>query len=252
MAKPFYDRLNSYFAQVGAALRGEADAASIFPNSTDIGFSRERIYVDFLRNHLPSGCDVQLGGFLFSLDGQESKQIDVMVTADVCPQFNFINRDKQGKTFSCVDGTLAVASLKSNLDTTQLYDALDNLASIPSKTPLDGRVPPFLNLPDYPIWPFKIIYAPKGISLETLAKSLFIYYLEHRDIPETHRANLVHVAGQGCIIQQGAWRVLWDSTDVVGLLYAISNIQSVVVAARHILFNYHNLLNEITALLDSR
>ena len=70
------------------------------------------------------------------MDGQESKQIDVIVTADVCPQFNFLNRDGQGPTFSCVDGTLAVASLKSNLDSTQLYNALDNLASIPPKLPL--------------------------------------------------------------------------------------------------------------------
>jgi hypothetical protein len=252
MAKPFYDRLNDYFAQVGGVLRGEADAASIFPNTTDIGMSRERIYADFLRTHLPSSCNVQFGGFLFSLDGQESKQVDVIVTADVCPQFNFANRDGRGKTFSCVDGTLAVASLKSNLDSTQLYDALDNLASIPPKTPLDGRMLPSLNLPDYPIWPFKIIYAPRGISLETIAKSLLVYYLERRDIPQTHRPNLIHVAGQGCIIRQGAYRVLRDNTDVVGLLYAITNIQSTVVAARHILFNYHDLFHKITALLDSR
>lgn len=252
MPKPFYDRLNDYFKQVGGVLRGEADAASIFPNPTDIGMSRERIYVDFLRAHLPSSCNVQFGGFLFSIDGQESKQIDVIVTADVCPQFNFSNRDGRGKTFSCVDGALAVASLKSNLDSTQLRDALNNLASIPPKIPLDGRVLPSLNISDYPIWPFKIIYAPKGISLETLSKSLLTYYAERPDIPQTHKPNLVHVAGQGSIIRQGAWRVLWDDTDVVGLLYAITNIQSAVVAARHILFNYHYLLHNITALLDAR
>ena len=252
MPKPFYDRLNDYFEQVGCVLRGEADAASIFPNTTDIGMARERIYADFLRTHLPSSCNVQFGGFLFGLDGQESRQIDVIVTADVCPQFNFSNRDGRGKTFSCVDGALAVASLKSNLDTSHLHDALDNLASIPPKTPLDGRVLPSLNIPDYPIWPFKIIYAPRGISLETLSMSLLTYYVERPETPQTDRPNLIHVAGQGCIIRQGAWRVLWDSTDVVGLLYAITNIQSTVVAARHILFNYHDLLHKITALLDAR
>lgn len=231
MAKPFYERLNSYFAQVGSVLRGEADAASIFLNTTDIGMSRERVYIDFLRTHLPSSCNVQFGGFLFGLDGHESKQIDVIVTADVCPQFNFANRGGQGKTFSCVDGTLAVASLKSNLDSTQLFDALDNVASTPSKSPLEDRVLPWINVPDYPIWPFKIIYAPKGISLETIATSLFRYYLDHQEIPQTHRPNLIHVAGQGCIIRQGDYRVVWDNTDVVGLLYAILNIQGIAMAA---------------------
>jgi len=252
MPEPFYDRLNDYFAHVGSVLRGEADLASIFPNSTDIGISRERIYADFLQTHLPSSCNVQFGGFLFNLDGLESKQIDVIVTADVCPQFNFSNRDGRGKTFSCVDGALAVASLKSNLDSAQLFDALDNLASIPAKTPLDARVMPYLQLPDYPIWPFKIIYAPKGISLGTLSESLLNYYFEHPDIAQTHRPNLIHVAGQGCIIRQGAWRVAWDATDVTGLLYAITNIQSVVVGAKHILFNYHDIFHKITALLDAR
>jgi hypothetical protein len=252
MAKPFYERLNDYFTRIGSVLRGEADAAAIFSNTTDIGFSRERIYADFLRTHLPSSCNVQFGGFLFGLEGEESNQIDLIVTADVCPQFNFSNRDGQGKTFSCVDGTLAVASLKSNLDSTQLSEALSNLASIPAKAPLEGRALPILNIPDYPTWPFKIIYAPKGASLETLSKSLLNYYFEHPHVPQTDRPNLIHVAGQGCIIRQGSWRVLWDDTDVIGLLYALINIQAIAVAANYILFNYHELLRKITALLDAR
>jgi hypothetical protein len=54
MTQPFYDRLETYFRKVGEVLRGEADAAAIFPNSTDLGMSRERIYADFLRHHLPA------------------------------------------------------------------------------------------------------------------------------------------------------------------------------------------------------
>jgi len=252
MAKAFYDRLHNYFAQIGSVLRGEADAAAIFSNTTDIGMSRERVYADFLRTHLPSSCNVQFGGFLFGLEGEESNQIDLIVTADVCPQFNFSNRDGRGKTFSCVDGTLAVVSLKSNLNSTQLREALTNLASIPRKVPLQGQGLTLLNIPDYPAWPFKIIYAPKGVSLITLGETLLTYYIEHPDVPQTHRPNLIHVAGQGCIIPQGAWRVVWDDTDVMGLLYAVINIQSIVVAANHILFNYHALLRNITSLLDAR
>jgi hypothetical protein len=47
MSAEFFDRLKQYFESVGSVLRGEAAAASIFPNSTDLGQSRELIYADF-------------------------------------------------------------------------------------------------------------------------------------------------------------------------------------------------------------
>ena len=54
MAKQFYIRLKNYFENVGEVLRGEADAGSIFPNTTDIGLSRELVYAEFLKQHAPS------------------------------------------------------------------------------------------------------------------------------------------------------------------------------------------------------
>ena len=42
MAGPFFDRLKKYFTKVGEVLKGQAGVASIFPNATDIGTSRER------------------------------------------------------------------------------------------------------------------------------------------------------------------------------------------------------------------
>jgi hypothetical protein len=124
MSKLFYERLKTYYSKIGEVLRGEADAASIFPNTTDIGMSRQRIYAEFLRLHLPSSCNVYFGGFLFNLDGEESDQIDVIVTSDICPQYNFHNPKGRGKSFACIEGSLAVVSLKSNLDSTQLKEAL--------------------------------------------------------------------------------------------------------------------------------
>jgi len=73
----------------GAVLRGEAKTASIFPNSSDIGMSREKIFAEFLRLHAPSKCNVVFGGFLFGDDGSESGQLDVLITTDTTPQFNF-------------------------------------------------------------------------------------------------------------------------------------------------------------------
>ena len=44
MAREFYIRLRKYYQRVAEVLRGDAEAASVFPNTTDIGQSRERIY----------------------------------------------------------------------------------------------------------------------------------------------------------------------------------------------------------------
>jgi hypothetical protein len=98
MTTPFYTRLKTYFEMVGGVLRGEANAASIFPNSTDKCISSEHIYSFFLQSHLPSSCNVLFGGFAFSIDGAESKQIDLLVTTGTCPQFNFHNKRKRSQS----------------------------------------------------------------------------------------------------------------------------------------------------------
>jgi len=116
MAGTFFHRLRSYYLEVASVLRGEAKAASVFPNATDVGMARERIYAEFLRQHAPSKCNVFFGGFLFGEDGSESGQLDVLVATDTTPRFNLNNEDGAGKSFSPVDGTLGVASIKSTLD----------------------------------------------------------------------------------------------------------------------------------------
>ena len=114
MAGPFFERLKTYFSKVGEVLKGQADVASIFPNTTDIGISRERIYAEVLRQHLPKSCTVSFGGFLFDMEGNESKQIDLIVLNDTSPQFNFHNPSGQGKAFACIDGCVAVASINTH------------------------------------------------------------------------------------------------------------------------------------------
>ena len=108
----FFDRLADYYRNVAAVLRGEADTASIFPNSTDKGTSREQVYIDFLRSHAPSKCNVFAGGFLFHMDGRESRQLDAIVTTDTAPRFDFHNKNNSGKSFAPVEGTLGVVSVK--------------------------------------------------------------------------------------------------------------------------------------------
>ncbi len=169
MPKIFYDRLRDYYVSVAEVLRGEADAASIFPNPTDIGMAREKVYAEFLTQHVPSKCNVFMGGFLFDEDGNESKQIDIIVTTDTAPRFNFRNTDK---SFSPVEGPLGAVSVKSNLNRNELFDALSGIASIPPTKPLEGRINVLLKIQDYDDWPYKIVYATNGISPEALKEHI--------------------------------------------------------------------------------
>jgi hypothetical protein len=250
MTQPFFSRLSDYYAKVGSVLRGEAGSAAIFPNGTDIGQSRERVYAEFLRLHLPSSCSVSFGGFVFGLDGTESRQVDLLITSDSSPKYDFHNPDGNGKTFTCIDGLLAVASIKSNLNSSELVDSLENLASLPAKSDVTGKVMPLLNVPNYSDWPFKIIYASNGANAETIIKSLNDFYLERPNIPFVSRPNLIHVAGKYNIVRIGegggstrdgtklpenSFHIHQDTTDVFALAYAVQKIQNNAAASKHIL-----------------
>ena len=249
----FYERLKAYYEKVAAVLRDEADAASMFPNSTDKGMARERVYLEFLRTHLPAACKVKFGGFLFSQDGQESQQIDVIVTSDECPQFDFHNRDGQGKSFACIDGTLAVASLKSNLDGTKLREALDNIASIPQHTDLWEKCR--VTVPYYREWPYKIIYAPRGASVDTLLNAIREYYTANPVIPKNRWPALIHVAGgccirrcyrdltyHGTIIKAGQFFAMTVDSDVSSLAMVVDRIQQTLIASRQVPYYFGDVI----------
>ena len=52
-------------------------------------------------------CEIQnvmffLGGFLFGEDGEESKQLDVIISTDTAPRYDFRNPQGKGKSFGIV------------------------------------------------------------------------------------------------------------------------------------------------------
>lgn len=259
MAKPFYERLRKYYSDVATVLRGQGDAASIFPNPTDIGTARERWYAEFLRLHLPANCSVFFGGFVFDADGNESKQLDVLVTSDRVLQFNFHNKSGDGKSFAAVDGCVGAVSLKSTLTTAELHDALLNLASIPEQTPLAKQGEPRVIIWGYEDWPFKVIFALDGISAETCQDGLETFYTAHPEIPDHRRVNLIHVAGKYGIIRarrpvrwtddtvmpKGTFGTFTTDCDVRGLLIATLEIQFRAQAAGHIGFRFDYLMDKL-------
>ena len=260
MAQEFYKRLQEYFSMIGKVLKGEADSASIFPNSTDVGMSRERIYSEVLKQHLPSSCNVYYGGFVFDLDGNESKQVDLIVSNDKSLRFNFYNQDGSGKSFACIDGCIAVASIKSNLDSTQLIDSLKNIASLPNKTPIDGRKNPLIRIKNYDNWPFKIVYASDGVSTETIYKTIKQFYLDNPNIPIHKRPDLIHVAGKYVFVKIGEEiTTTRDGTklapntfhcqnyhpDEFGIPFTVISIQRIAAASDHLLHKYDVIIDKL-------
>ena len=259
MAQEFYQRLQEYFSKVGKVLKGEADSASIFSNTTDVGMSRERVYSEVLKQHLPSSCNVYYGGFVFDLDGNESKQIDLIVSNDKSLRFNFHNQDGSGKSFACIDGCVAVASIKSNLDSYQLIDSLNNIASLPNKTPIDGRHNPLIRIKNYDNWPFKIIYASDGVSMETMSKTIKQFYLDNPNIPIHKRPDLIHVAGKYVFIRIREGAATRDGTklepntfhcqdhypDEFGIPFTVIEIQGIAAASDHLLHQYDVIIDKL-------
>lgn len=260
MTRPFFARLSEYFTNVGKVLQGEASASSIFPNTTDIGITKELVYADVLQAHLPASCKVVLGGFLFGRDGSESKQIDILVTNDMALQFTFHNRQGKGKSFSCVDGCIGVVSVKSRLDTRELEDSLMNLASIPQQQTTDGRVMPFARIKNYENWPFRVVFASDGMSGEALLEALNQFYVRNPSISPHRRPDLIHVTGKYVIVRMGSeggvtrdgsviapnqFYLMHFSCDVFGLFYAVIKMQEIAMASRALIFNYSSMINDL-------
>lgn len=260
MPEPFFKRLRNYWCDVAKVLKGEAKPASIFPNTTDVGFSREQVYAKFLGMHVPSKCDVRLGGFLFDAQGNESKQIDIIVSTDTVPKFNFYNRDGGGKCFSHLEGTIGVVSVKSNLNKKELFNALENIGSIPAMAPLMKRVNPQYNLSesDYEEWPFKVVYASDGLDARTIKAHLETFLSAHKDLPITRLPNLIHVAGKYAVFrtiravdlarsgaQLGQWRIIECDSDLQAIVWTIGMLTKYAESATQIAFTYPELINRV-------
>lgn len=263
MTKLFYNRLSNYFEKVGEVLRGHADVASIFPNTSDIGLSRELTYTDFLIKFLPSKCNIFLGGFLFDTEGNESKQIDVIITSDTALRFNLYNPDGKGKSFGIVEGCLGIVSIKSNLSKNEIIDSLEGIASIPATQPIDNRVNPLLKFDNYENWPYKIIYASNGINPETALKHINDFYSTNSQIPFTRRPDIIHVIGKYFIfksekdieiqypdgtylkIAKNEYHYSDYHPDKQALIRVVLELQIRASIAGHILFDYTEILNKI-------
>jgi hypothetical protein len=188
--------------------------------------------------------------------------MDILVTNQLSLRYCFPTMEGGGKSFACVDGCVAIVSVKSTLSAGTLRDALANIASIPDKVPINSLLhSPDLNVPIeyYLDWPYKIVFAFKGWgSLASLLKNIAKFYSENPDIPVYRRPNLIYVASKYTVYRMGArGAVTPDGTriepycyyginehpDAIAWLYANASIQEVAAIATHLYPDYSVLAN---------
>ncbi len=159
--------------------------------------------------------------------------------------------------------------LNRPLTRNKLFDALEGIASVPLMSPLDKRVMPLLNIPNYQDWPLKIIYATESILPTTLLSHLNEFYREKPDIPLTRRPNIIHVAGKCCIVRItegwtiqnretaqkiavniGEYQLLTTDSDIQAITWTLNMLQQNAVSSTHILFSYQYILDNVLLRAD--
>ena len=206
------ERVRVYFQSWASQLTNEGRKALIFPNKGDAGGSREDALAKFIRTHLPIRCRISKGGFIFDYKGQESKQLDLIITNDLALQFE---DESLGKSFAQIEGSYCAISVKTNLDKAQLVDSLDNLASIPSmpqqNIDIDSNISR-INRALFFDLPFGIIFAYDGNSAENIMEHIGEYY-KSNDIEDHRRPRMIIVNDKYLL-----WKVqpyLVDSMDEI-------------------------------------
>ena len=264
MSRDVFDELAAHFTSVAEQLSTEARQAGLLKNSSAVGTNREEVYKSFLERHVPKSCEVFLGAYIFDMQGRTSSQIDVVVTNGNTPRFQMA----AGSSFIApLEGTIAVAEVKSSLDKDGLEDALTKCASIPAMPNSQGILAPILRL-DEAIWqdmPFKVVFAYGGLEADTLLNHVNAFYENHPEIPVARRPNVIHVLGKYALIKldstmtildeqgnevsfepnTGAYRVESVAPDVSAMLWVLNYLQEKSVLYNNVLFKYSSWHTEI-------
>ena len=254
----------TYLEAVSEQLNSESRQAGLLENTSVVGGDREEIYRRFLERHLPRSCEVFRGGYVFDIEGRASWQIDVIVASGGSPRFEM----GSGRlAIATIEGTAAIAEIKSKLDKVELVKSLDALQELPSIGTGAGSPSPSLRVTDERRWdlPYKILFAYDGIDKDTLYAHLVEYYRRNPHVPNECRPSLVHVLGKyalfrivpgmtvletdGTKAQQqpgvGDYWLFSRKSDLFAMMFMLTTIQSNLFLANHTIANYDRYINEI-------
>lgn len=160
-------------------MASQSDAAGVYENRPDVGEKRENILFRFLAGHIPKRCHIIKGGYVFDALGNQSNQIDLIITNDLTLQFSEFTNETLDKSFNCIEGSYCVVSVKSMLDKQALCNAITNLASVPDNYNI--KVNPAIKnvtrlLKEIP---YRVVFAYKGQEIESIEKAIEEYLDNH-------------------------------------------------------------------------
>ena len=270
MTDDVFSRLKRHYESIVQELRSQAEQAHLLDNTTDIGTEREQVYLGFLKRFLPKSCDAFLGGYVFDIEGNSSKQTDIIVTSGDTPRFQTSHGQKY---IAPLEGTIAVAEVKSELTRNKLYDALTGCAHIPDMPRQEGIVAPYLQIKEA-CWkdiPYKIVFAYNGIAAETALAHITEYYQSNSDIPLSRRPNIIHVLGRYVIvritsgmsiinsddtldddqIEIGQYKTFGLSPDVASTVWILNELHRMVFWSSHLMYKYDPWHNNIVERIRS-
>lgn len=263
MTQDLFADLNDHFRLVADELRDKARQAHLLSNTSNVGTEREEVYRTFLERHLPKSCDVFLGGYVFDQNGNRSKQIDVIATSGNVLRFQM----SSNRYISPLEGTIAVAEIKSHLNKEKIQESLDVCASVPEMPSPEGIVAPYLRVKDE-MWqdtPFSMVFAYNGVNAPIALSHINDYYVENPHIPLHRRPNIVHVLDKYLIMRTtgavtvhnrdgsvdenqpaiGEYRVFDVNPDVAALAWTIMDLQSKATINANLLFRFGDWFNSI-------
>ena len=192
-------------------------------------------------------------------------KIDVIVTAGTTPRFEM---GSGNQAIAPLEGTVAVAEVKSNLNKTTLYEALDSFSELPVSAEPGRALNPSVKPPPLErFWdfPFKIVFASSGVGKTTLSRHLDNYYIDNPNIPQECRPSIIHVLGKFVLVrvsqdmqaresdgsvaknqtQVGDYRWFDTQSDLSAMLFVFSRLQSNAFLAQQMIWKYDNMINPI-------
>ena len=124
--------LDAFIQRIGHRLVEEFNTARTATSPSTVGAAMEQPVRKQLEQILPRGIGVG-SGFVIDMDGETSRQIDIVLyEKDICPVF-VINRTPETTYYPC-ECVLAVGEVKSALDGDSLKDAFLKISSVKGLT----------------------------------------------------------------------------------------------------------------------
>lgn len=265
MSTGAFPKMAEYFNGLVQELTSEARQAGFLQNPTAVGTGREEIFRRLLERHLPDNCEVFRGGYVFNVEGDTSKQIDVIATSGATPRFEIL---PNLQAIAPLEGTICVAEVKTRLDKRSLTKALDNFASLPRTTdPRNALTPNITNIGEnfWWDWPYKVIFAYDAIDKETIFQYISQFYNESPEIPQECRPSLIHVLGQYIIVRWlpemrardatgpvssidtpvGQYRWFVTASDLSAMAFMFSSLQKRAFLAYHMIWHYDKWIDRL-------